>query len=201
MNPIGHICYESEQEILKVIDSVASNIDFHVIAVHNQQTVEKYMQQLGMDKIELKERNQLFQTMYKASLAFKAASLQGKKKGRYYLMRMQEQLRANIDKFDHEFTLDLAREVGLDLEIFEDDMESEFVKQLYFKDQRIAVDMNVHEVPSLVIFEYNSGDGRLISNKPITYEMVLEELDQITSQCVEELSKKKKLTNPFRILN
>lgn len=182
------------------MDAVASDIDFHVIAVHNQANVERYMNKLGKDKTNLKERNKIFQIMYKAALAFNAASLQGKKKGRYYLMRMQEQMIANIDQFNEQFTLDLARESGLDIEIFEVDMHSDFVKQLYFKNQRIAVDMNVHDVPSLVIFEYSCGDGHLISNTPITSDMVLEELDQITSQCINELGKPTSANNNFHLL-
>lgn len=182
VNPLGHVCYSAEQELLKVVDRVATQIDVHILPFHNQNLVERFMGQLGLAKSDLKQRNTIFQAIYHSSLAYKAASLQGKKLGRHYLMRMQESVQGNILKFNNDFAINLAKEVGLDVEIFQHDMQSDFIKQLFFKDQQIALEMHVKQAPALVIFEYLTGEGRLIDSIPLTHENILEEFDHIVNR-------------------
>ncbi|MBZ6528194.1 DsbA family protein [Aerococcaceae bacterium DSM 111021] len=179
VNPLGHTCYTCEQEVLKLIDLVASNIDLHILPFHNQHLVENFMRQLGISDTSLKERNYIFQAVYRASLAYKAACMQGKRLGRYYLMRLQESIDGDVSKFNSDFAVQLAKEVGLDVEIFKQDMQSDFVKQLFLKDQKTAIDMSVHSSPSLVIYEYVSGEARLIDNQQITLESILDEIDAL----------------------
>lgn len=187
VNPLGRHCYVSEQELLKVIDMVSTNIDFHILPFHNQDLVESFMSQSGVKQANLQDRNKIFQAIYRASLAYKAASLQGKKVGRHYLMRMQESIRGEINRFTTDLSLDLAQEVGLDIETFYQDIQSDFVKQLFFKDQKIAVDMKVHDAPSLVIFEYLSGDSQVLTNQPITVETILVQLDLMSNRCIQHI--------------
>lgn len=179
VNPLGHNCYLCEQEVLKLIDLVASNIDLHILPFHNQQLVENFMAQLDVPITNLQERNYIFQTVYRASLAYKAACMQGKRLGRYYLMRLQETIDGDISKYNSEFAIELAKDVGLDVEIFRQDMNSDFVKQLFLKDQKTAIDMSVETSPSIVIYEYVSGEARLIDQSRITLETILDEFDGI----------------------
>lgn len=182
VNPLGHNCYLCEQEVLKLIDLVASNIDLHILPFHNQQLVENFMAQLDVPITNLQERNYIFQTVYRASLAYKAACMQGKRLGRYYLMRLQETIDGDISKYSSEFAIELAKDVGLDVEIFRQDMNSDFVKQLFLKDQKTAIDMSVETSPSIVIYEYVSGEARLIDQSRITLETILDEFDGIVCE-------------------
>lgn len=177
VNPLGTQCYECEQEVFKLIDLVAADIDLHILPFHNQRIVENFMYQLGIPSSDLKQRNYVFNTVYRASLAYKAASLQGKRIGRHYLMRLQELTDGDISQFTNETALDLAQEVGLDVEIFRQDYKSDFVKQLFIKDQKIAHDMLIRRSPALVIFEYSSEEARLIEDQSMTMHDILDELD------------------------
>lgn len=179
VNPLGRNCYTCQQEVLKLIDLVTSNIDLHILPFHNQRLVEDYMQQLGIKKTNLQERNYIFQSVYRASLAYKAACMQGKRLGRYFLMRLQDTINGDISKFSEEFAIDLAKDVGLDVEIFQQDMRSDFVKQLFLKDQKTAIDMSVESTPSIVIYEYVTGEARLLEGYPITLETILDEIDAL----------------------
>lgn len=181
VNPLGAACYQCEQEVLKLVDLVASNIDLHILPFHNQRLVENFMSQLGLSNADLKERNYIFQAVYRASIAYKSACMQGKRLGRYYLMRLQESVNGDLSKFTKEFALELAKDVGLDIEIFQQDMQSDFVKQLFLKDQKTAMDMSVESSPALVIYEYVSGEARLIDNQKITMESILDEIDALLS--------------------
>lgn len=182
VNPLGTQCYECEQEVFKLIDLVAADIDLHILPFHNQRIVENFMYQLGIPSSDLKQRNYVFNTVYRASLAYKAACLQGKRIGRHYLMRLQELTDGDISQFTNETALDLAQEVGLDVEIFRQDYKSDFVKQLFIKDQKIAHDMLIKRSPALVIFEYSSEQARLIEDQSMTMHDILDELDALSCE-------------------
>lgn len=184
VNPLGTQCYECEQEVFKLIDLVAADIDLHILPFHNQRIVENFMHQLDLPTSDLKQRNYVFNTVYRASLAYKAACLQGKRIGRHFLMRLQELTKGDISRFTNESALKLAQEVGLDVEIFRQDYKSDFVKQLFIKDQKIAHDMLVKSSPALVIVEYSSDEARLIDDKSITMHDILDELDALVCESV-----------------
>ncbi len=44
------------------------------------------MMQLGYE-LDLRHRNEIFQKIYSATLAYRAAGLQGKRRGRHHLLR------------------------------------------------------------------------------------------------------------------
>lgn len=204
VNPLGSQCYRCEQEVFKLIDLVASDIDLHILPFHNQYIVENFMNQSGIPATNLKQRNYVYNTVYRASLAYKAACLQGKRIGRHYLMRIQESTDGDITKFTKETALELAQEVGLDIEIFRQDLKSDFVKQLFIKDQKIANDMLVETSPALVICEYGSDEARLIDKQAITMNSILEEIDALICESVTHQDNtdytKNKMTPHLRLL-
>ncbi|XJS11345.1 DsbA family protein [Aerococcaceae bacterium WGS1372] len=204
VNPLGTQCYQCEQEVFKLIDLVAADIDLHILPFHNQRIVENFMNQLNIPTSDLDRRNLVFNKVYHASLAYKAACLQGKRIGRHFLMRLQELTEGDINQFNKEAALELAYEVGLDVEIFRQDYKSDFVKQLFLKDQKIANDMLVQNSPALVICEYSSDEARLIDSESITMNSILEELDALICDSVtlHDHSKRntKKVTPNLRLL-
>lgn len=189
VNPLGIKSYYAEQELSKTVNMIAAKVDIHILTFHNQQIVTEFMEHLGAPVNDLKTRNQIYRTVYQASLAYKAATMQGKRKGRIFLMKMQQTIQGNIDLFSKDFVYDLVREVGLDLETFQEDFQSDFVRKLYLNDQKIAVDMQVERTPSLVVFE-NSIDGFIVDGK-ITYQNILSQLDDIMEETCNEQQESK----------
>lgn len=183
VNPLGQRCYQTEQALLNIIQYIPVKTDLHIYCVHNQQTVSAFMQHKGIDVHNLTERNRIFQVIYKASLAYKAASLQGKRKGRNFLLQMQAEIDSDISRFSTEYVLQLAEQTGLDTILFQADWQSDYVRELYLKDQKIAADMGATCVPTLVMFEHSQdGDGILVTDT-ITEEIITEQLHLMMAAC------------------
>jgi predicted DsbA family dithiol-disulfide isomerase len=90
---------------------------------------------------------------YRASLALKAAELQGRKAGIRFLRHLQEVVfleKQNVS--DQNVLIQIAKNVGLDVNEFERDLYSESARKALQCDYKITEEMDVHEIPSLVFF-------------------------------------------------
>lgn len=88
-----------------------------------------------------------------ASLAIKAAELQGKKSGRIFLRRVQENLflkKQNISEEDVLFQC--AREAKLDINEFKEDLYSDSAKKALQLDLKLTKEMEVDYIPTIVFF-------------------------------------------------
>lgn len=179
VNPLGASCLHCEREINECIEWISSDVSIHILPYHNHKVISNYMEQLGLDPKDLIQRNGVYQTVYQAGLAFKAACMQGKKVGYRFLSHMQWSINGELHHFSPHFILALAEEVGLDGEMFMEDWQSNFVKELYLKDQRIANEMQISHTPSLVIYDHQFGDSGLLVDRQITQDTILAELYQI----------------------
>lgn len=176
VNPIGLKCLNSEHEVLHFIESLEINegfkVHFRFLTFHNFNTVTHYMKRLNMPTNDLQLRNKIYQTIYDASLAYKAALMQGKKRGRKFLMLLQKELNVNMIDYSQELLVDVAKVANLDVEMFLEDKASSFVKSSYDADQRTAQEMNISNNPSLVIFDnFNQQFGVLLEDV-INYELI-----------------------------
>jgi predicted DsbA family dithiol-disulfide isomerase len=93
---------------------------------------------------------------YLASVAIKAAELQGRKYGIRFLRKIQEVLfleRQDATTFDVLF--DCAKSVKLDLEEFVNDIHSDSASKAFQCDLKITSEMDVQEIPTLVFFNQN----------------------------------------------
>ena len=182
VNPLGMKCLKCERELLESVEQISSKVDVNILTYHNQATIQHFMDQLGIKHLSFNERNELYEIVYKAALAYKAASLQGKKLARDFLLSMQQhfnQSGTESRSFDHDDMTEIANKIGLDVQIFFEDLESQFVKNLFITDQKIAREMNVTKTPALVIFQNQSGEDGVILNEHITKETIIQELDTI----------------------
>lgn len=179
VNPLGMKCYQSEQELIASLAHISSKVDVSILTFHNQNTVDHFMEQLEIHDADIQLRNQLYEVVYHAALAYKAATLQGKKLGRSYLLRIQEFYNQEGRLFDEEAAFEIAKEVGLDVQIFKHDLSSDFVRNLFIRDQQIAREMSVVRTPALIIFQNESGEDGIILKEQITKERIMEELDNI----------------------
>jgi len=119
-----------------------------------------------------------------ASLAIKAAGLQGKKAGRIFLRRVQEQAflhKQNIS--DEEILSECAREANLDVPEFKNDLYSVSARKALQCDLKLTNEMDVDVFPSLVFFNQPADhqDGIKISGlHPYhIYVLVLKEILQM----------------------
>ncbi|UUX34180.1 DsbA family protein [Fundicoccus culcitae] len=193
VNPLGRKSYFSEQEVNATIEMISSKVDLHIVCFHKQRIVTDYIKQLNLDLTDLNTRNHIYRIVYHASLAAKAASMQGKRKGRLFLMKMQQRIDNQIDRYNEDFIKQIAKEVGLDVDVFMEDINSDYVRELYINDQKIATSMNVQKTPSLVIFEpISSNIGYMIEDDLITREAVISQLDEIVAEEVESSHNRKK---------
>ncbi|GGJ69902.1 putative DsbA family dithiol-disulfide isomerase [Anoxybacillus voinovskiensis] len=93
---------------------------------------------------------------YAASIAIKAAELQGKRAGIRFLRKLQEVLfleKQNIS--DVSVLVECAKSVELDIDEFLKDLHSNSAAKAFQCDLKITAEMDVQEVPTLVFFNEN----------------------------------------------
>ncbi|MBM7579747.1 ClpXP adapter SpxH family protein [Jeotgalibacillus terrae] len=125
-----------------------------------------------------------------ASVAVKAAEMQGKKAGSRFLRSIQEQLfveQKNISDFD--VLLTCAEKSRLDIDEFTHDMHSATASKAFQCDVKIASEMDVHSTPTLVFFNENIEDEGIKVDGLYPYEIY----SQIVEQMLEEKPPKKEL--------
>ena len=79
INPLGSTCYHTEQNILKLGDSLNEKINFNFVPLMNFKTINDVMCRMNIPLNNVDIRNRLSENIYHSSIDFKAASFQGKK--------------------------------------------------------------------------------------------------------------------------
>ncbi|CDQ40635.1 ClpXP adapter SpxH family protein [Virgibacillus salexigens] len=88
-----------------------------------------------------------------ASLAIKAAELQGKKSGRIFLRKVQESaFLYKQDISDEEILYSCAKAANLDIEEFSTDLYSSSAKKAFQCDLKLTQEMEVDYIPTIVFF-------------------------------------------------
>ncbi|WP_235725587.1 DsbA family protein [Liquorilactobacillus sucicola] len=192
INPIGSDCYHSEQNILRLVDQLDVEVRFSFIPFLNLQTVSSVMQTKNIPLNDLQARNQIFNNIYQASLDYKAASFQGKRCGRNYLLNLQEQIVDFGTEYNEEVAQKTAQASNLDCDMFNDDRHSSFTINSFKQDQQMAAEMNVHEHPTVVIYNLDGMDCGVSFTGCSSYKL-LEQL--CTGQLNEEIILKHKASS------
>ncbi|WNS76878.1 ClpXP adapter SpxH family protein [Bacillus sp. DTU_2020_1000418_1_SI_GHA_SEK_038] len=115
-----------------------------------------------------------------ASVAIKAAELQGRRAGIRFLRKLQEVLflqKQNVSSLD--VLRECAESVGLDVPEFISDIHSDSAAKAFQCDLKITAEMDVHEIPTLVFFNENIEDEgiKITGYYPYeVYEQILEEM-------------------------
>lgn len=156
VNPLGTECYQAEREILRLVKAEKSKkIQFRFVPFVNMHIVDRLIKKYNLPKNDLALRNQLFQVLYSAALDYKALQLQGKKKGRFFLLQLQKCCGLERQKYTPSLVDRLVEKAGGDLEEFHLDRGSNFVKEAFLTDQQIAHDMSIENNPSCVVYNYS----------------------------------------------
>lgn len=115
-----------------------------------------------------------------ASIAIKAAELQGRRSGIRFLRKLQEVLfleKQNVSSFD--VLKECAESTGLDIVEFIADIHSDSAAKAFQCDLKITAEMDVQEIPTLVFFNENIEDEgiKITGYYPYeVYEQILEEM-------------------------
>jgi predicted DsbA family dithiol-disulfide isomerase len=126
---------------------------------------------------------------YLASVAVKAAELQGRKKGIQFLRKLQEVMfleKQNISSFN--VLKDCAHEVGLDIQEFLTDIHSDSASKAFQCDLKITSEMDVQEIPTLVFFNANVEEEGLKVTGLYPYEVYVQIIEEMLSMKPEAAS-------------
>lgn len=154
VNPLGPVCLQAEMRLLEFFGETDKKIQFRVLPLVNMNTIADIMERRGIAKNAIDVRNRLFEDTYAAALDCKAAQLQGKKRGREFLMRLQEIVGCDKVPYSKKLAEEVLVEIGGDLAMFREDRDSALVKELFQTDQKIAHEMGINRHPSAVVYNY-----------------------------------------------
>lgn len=123
---------------------------------------------------------------YAASIAIKAAELQGKRAGIRFLRKLQELLfleKQNIS--DVAVLVECAKSVGLDIDEFIKDLHSNSAAKAFQCDLKITSEMDVQEVPTLVFFNENIEEEGIKISGCYPYSIYVELIYEMLGFCPE----------------
>lgn len=115
-----------------------------------------------------------------ASIALKAAELQGRRAGNRFLRKLQEMLfleKQNISRTD--VLTECALASDLDVEEFLNDLHSDSAAKAFQCDLKITTEMDVQEIPTLVFFNENAEDEGIKITGSYPYEVYVEILEEM----------------------
>ncbi|WP_057764962.1 DsbA family protein [Companilactobacillus tucceti] len=158
INPLCSYCLKVEQAIIDFTRKHDIETQYHFVTTNNMETINEYMQLKGYQLCDLQNRSKVSTDIYEAASLYKAASCQGNKKARNFLMNLQEQINVLDNPFNAESVKVAINDSGLDYEAIMEDKQSECVEQGIQRDQQLAIEMNITKAPTVVVFDLNNED-------------------------------------------
>ena len=152
INPLDSISYNMEKIATAFAKEREEKVELRFVPILNFHTISHYLSTQEIKGADLQLKNDLYLKAYEMSLAFEAAAMQGKKAGRDYLMALQEAILIRKVPMTKWLISQIAEDCGLDLELFEEDLHSEFSKEDFQADQQLARKMGVTNTPGIVIY-------------------------------------------------
>ncbi|GAX05543.1 dithiol-disulfide isomerase [Secundilactobacillus pentosiphilus] len=173
INPLGSRCMKSEKCILRLADPIFGDISYQFIPLLNPQMIDQHLKATNQDCHNLNLRNKQFNLHYRIILDYKAALFQGKKKGRLFLLNLQNQLVKQAQPYSEKLVLEVAKHVHLDLAMFKEDRQSELARRAFQADQRLASEMNVAAPSTAILYNADVSDCGLML-PDVTYQALYE---------------------------
>lgn len=162
INPLDGQSLKAEQTFLKLMEKENKKIQLRLIPVLNLQILHHYLKETRSTHLT----DQSVESFYSAAFDFKAVLLQGKKKGRSFLLNLQKLIAEEKHSYTEETVQKALQLANVNEEMFYEDRQSDFVKKCFNNDQKTAREMGIKMAPSAVIFNYTSSReyGTLITN-------------------------------------
>lgn len=145
IDPLNRHCYDAEKVINKISQQLKSNVSVRFLSMLNLKILH--------DLTSKHDPNVLDHDLpFKMILDTKAASFQGKRYGREFLMDLQHEILDNSADYCDDLALELAKKNGLDCDMFREDRRSSLAEKMFRSDQRVANEMSVKTPSSTVLF-------------------------------------------------
>lgn len=155
IDPFSEVCWSLQTFLKKLTMEYGRFFTFRTI-VSSKLTVlgnERLYNKQNLNAVAESSASYEVDEPWMASLAIKAAELQGKRAGKNFLNRLQESLfleKKDICNLDT--LLECAAEAKIDMQEFEKDIFSTSAKRAYACDMRLTNEMNVDYFPTIVFF-------------------------------------------------
>ncbi|MCH5463149.1 DsbA family protein [Lactobacillus sp. LC28-10] len=198
INPLGSRCMKSEKYILRLADQIFGDISYQFIPLLNPQMIDQHLKATNQDCHNLELRNEQFDLHYRIILDYKAALFQGKKKGRLFLLNLQNQLVEQGQPYSERLVMEIAKHVRLDLEMFKEDRQSELARRAFQADQRLASEMNVAKPSTAILYNADVSECGLMLTD-VTYQ-ALYDICENNGLLAEKALEQKKSTPNLHIL-
>jgi hypothetical protein len=128
-------------------------------------------------------KDEVFST-YPACIAFEAARLQGEELGIHYLRRLREGAAAERKAIQHfEVQVELATELGLDIERFTTDIQSGKANKLFHNDLEVCRDKGVRGFPTYLV---SNGDNEVLLRGYNSYETFNSWIQELSNDQLEQ---------------
>ncbi|WP_282801299.1 DsbA family protein [Secundilactobacillus kimchicus] len=182
INPLGSRCMKSERSILRLAGTILDNISYQFIPLLSPKIIDSHLRNSDELSNDLTTRNEQFEVHYKTILDYKAALFQGKKRGRQFLMGMQDAIVEEGREYSDDLALEIAERYSLDLEMFQEDRRSPLAQKAFKADQHLAAEMKVESPSTAVIYNISVSDYGLL-------------LDDVTDQTLYNICEDQGLLN------
>lgn len=156
VNPIGNRCLKTEKTIIQFTQQHKINAHFKFVALNNVYAVDDYILRNHLDIHSIALRNQITQNIHQATLYYTAATFQGNRKGRNFLMLLQDEINLKHYKFSTELVRFVARKVGLDWPTLVQDKNSQLISSQCQLDRNKAAQFEINATPAIVIYDYSN---------------------------------------------
>ncbi|MCP8968318.1 ClpXP adapter SpxH family protein [Ectobacillus ponti] len=118
-----------------------------------------------------------------ASLAIKAAELQGRRAGSQFLRKLQEHLfLQNVSRPTHETLLACAEKSGIDLDEFLQDLQSVSAAKAFQCDLKFTNELHITEIPSIVFFNAKSDEEGVKISGMYSYDVYVQVLREMVKE-------------------
>ncbi|GLB47034.1 DsbA family protein [Philodulcilactobacillus myokoensis] len=172
VNPLCQQCIQSEKTVLKLADTLQCKFSFRFVPMLNVSIIHENIKELE-NQMDLDiSVNQSYKIHYDLVLDYKAASFQGKKCGRNFLMTLQDSILNQNRPYSDRLVLSIAKKSKLDLKMFKDDRQSSLAKNAFKYDQELTNEMKIQKPSSAVIFNCDSSDCGILIDE-INYQYLL----------------------------
>lgn len=173
INPLGMRCFRCENDVLRVDHDLNTKISYQFIPLFNMQTITDTIDLYKLNPCSLKVRQEVSATLNQAILDYKAALFQGGRRGRQYLLRLQDTMTKNGWHYSDALAQKVAKESQLDLEMFMEDRHSAIAQQSFKKDQAVAHSYGVTTTATAIVYDSKEPDYRYLIPQ-FDYETLIE---------------------------
>jgi predicted DsbA family dithiol-disulfide isomerase len=162
INPLSEDCLTTERRVQQVVETLHRDVMMRFVPVLSLQAVSAVLAERQTGHVDLAVRNHATQVMYDLSLDFKAMQFQGNRLARAFLMNMQANLLEHGKPYSADLALAVVRQVGGEEAAFLEDRQGESVKQALQADQSFAQEFDVHDRPTMVVYDAEHGQSAVM---------------------------------------